>query len=465
MEILMKKDNNLEHQKKASRKIIIGNVDGESLVGETKNHTPYMLASASIVANRLSWFVEEGDILLLPYSISREFQEYMCKLLRINPDKISILSPPDSEEEKTKLLTFDILTDERLYEKVRGLAGSNDSIGILPYYFDRAVAQFAQHMNTNVYPHTVEFLLQGGSEVLNSKVEFRRIAASHNIPVAEGMNCYSKNELQKAILALITKTGSVIVKQDVNAGGDGNIVLTKNIDKKESKGAFETIYYDPNIPIEETVSYLWSKLIGFRNTALVIEVYYETVGVYYSELAVSRQNLRPLLLNFGDMRMEPVWNGFEIPTSNMEPYTLAEFISSSTALANVARERGYEGNINIDGLLTDDGKLMISEINGRNGGCSHIHYLAQKLYGENYAKDYKILTRNKIKAGKSFAKLLDLLQQDNLLVTKEYQEGVIILTEDFARTETIEYMVVGKGDINAKKIEDKALHLFESLNK
>ncbi|TBX46036.1 hypothetical protein [Bacillus thuringiensis] len=465
MEILMKKDNNLEHQKKASRKIIIGNVDGESLVGETKNHTPYMLASASIVANRLSWFVEEGDILLLPYSISREFQEYMCKLLRINPDKISILSPPDSEEEKTKLLTFDILTDERLYEKVRGLAGSNDSIGILPYYFDRAVAQFAQHMNTNVYPHTVEFLLQGGSEVLNSKVEFRRIAASHNIPVAEGMNCYSKNELQKAILALITKTGSVIVKQDVNAGGDGNIVLTKNIDKKEPKGAFETIYYDPNIPIEETVSYLWSKLIGFRNTALVIEVYYETVGVYYSELAVSRQNLRPLLLNFGDMRMEPVWNGFEIPTSNMDPYTLVEFISSSTALANVARERGYEGNINIDGLLTDDGKLMISEINGRNGGCSHIHYLAQKLYGENYAKDYKILTRNKIKAGKSLAKLLDLLQQDNLLVTKEYQEGVIILTEDFARTETIEYMVVGKGDINAKKIEDKALHLFESLNK
>ena len=108
---------------------------------------------------------------------------------------------------------------------------------------------------------------------------------------------------------------------------------------------------------------------------------------------------------------------------------------------------------------------MISEINGRNGGCSHIHYLAQKLYGENYAKDYKILTRNKIKAGKSLAKLLDLLQQDNLLVTKEYQEGVIILTEDFARTETIEYMVVGKGDINAKKIEDKALHLFESLNK
>ena len=80
----MKKDNNLEHQKKASRKIIIGNVDGESLVGETKNHTPYMLASASIVANRLSWFVEEGDILLLPYSISREFQEYMCKLLRID---------------------------------------------------------------------------------------------------------------------------------------------------------------------------------------------------------------------------------------------------------------------------------------------------------------------------------------------------------------------------------------------
>ncbi|QWG81537.1 MULTISPECIES: preATP grasp domain-containing protein [Bacillus cereus group] len=464
MKVLMTEDKNLEHQKKSGRKIIIGNVDGESLVGETKNHTPYMLASASIVANRLSWFVEEGDVLLLPYPISREFQEYMCKLLRIDPDKIHILSPNDFEEEETKLLTFDVLTDEKLYEKVQKLAGSGETLGIFPYYFDRAVAQLSKSMNTNVYPHTVEFLLQGGSEVLNSKVEFRRIAASHNIPVAEGMNCYSSRELQKSILSLITKTGSVIVKQDVNAGGDGNIVLTKDIDKKESKGAFETIYFNQNIPIEETVSYLWSKLIGFRNSALVVEVYYETVGVYYSELAVSRQNLRPLLLNFGDMRMEPVWNGFEIPTSTMDPYTLAEFISSSTALANVARERGYEGNINIDGLLTTEGKLMISEINGRNGGCSHIHFIAQKLYGENYAKDYKLLTRNKIKAGKSFAELLKLLLQEDLLVTKAYQEGVIILTEDFKRTETIEYMVVGKGDMNAKKIEDRALQLFKTLN-
>ncbi|NMH68983.1 hypothetical protein HF072_09300 [Bacillus sp. RO3] len=444
-----------------SRKIIIGNVDGESLVGDISRHTPEMFAAASIIANRLIWFVEDHDILLLPYPVSSEFLNYLCRLMKVDPGTVKHVLPPKRDPYETKLLRYDVLSNHELLAELQHLTNEYKEWGVLAYYHDRAVAELTESISTRIHPNVNEFLLQGGSEVLNSKTEFRRIAASHGIPVPPGYNCYSQSELFKLISDWIDQTGSVIVKQDVNAGGDGNIVVTKDTSIKNSKGATETLHITEENCIEDITRYLWERLIGYRNNSLVVEVYYQTLAVFYSEYHIGRRELKPTLLNFGDMRMEPVWNGFEIPTVSMNAYSLGEFISNSTILADIARERGYEGNINIDAFLTIDGQLLFSEINGRNGGCSHIHHVAQKLYGVNYADHYMILTRNKIKVGPDFQVLLRMLEDECLLVQGREQEGVIILAEDIGRTDTIEYMVVGKGKERALALEERALVVFD----
>lgn len=446
---------------KNGKKLIVGNVDGESLVGDINNHSPEMYAAASIIANRLIWFVEDNDIILLPYPVSKEFLKYLCDLMDVDYRTLNVIIPEDRKRGETKLLRYDVLTDDTFQKKISALTKDYSEWGVLSYYHDRAVAELVMNINSCIQPEVNEFFMQGGSEVLNSKTEFRRIAASHGIPVPPGYNCYSKKELSKMIVRLIKETGSVIVKQDVNAGGDGNIVVTLDTLAKESLGAVETIHLTENYTQDQAADYLWNRLFGYRNNSLVVEVYYKTTAVFYSEYNVKRHELRPTLLNFGDMRMEPVWNGFEIPTVSMNSYSLGEFISNSSALAEIARVRGYEGNLNIDAFITVDGQLLFSEINGRNGGCSHIHWVAQKLYGTNYADNYMILTRNKIEVINCFNSLIDILKEEKLLVEKEHQEGVIILTEDIGRTDTIEYMVVGKGRTRAFEIEQRVLEIFE----
>ncbi|KAA0563501.1 hypothetical protein F0342_11825 [Bacillus sp. CH30_1T] len=461
-ELLMKElPSEVTNDQNDSRKVIIGNVDGESLVGDISRHTPEMFAAASIIANRLIWFVEDHDILLLPYPVSSDFMEYLCGLMEVDTGTVKHIVPPMRDAHETKLLRYDVLSDHELQLELQNLTNGYKEWGILAYYHDRAVAELTDSIRTKIHPNVNEFLLQGGSEVLNSKTEFKRMAASHGVPVPPGYNCYSQSELFKLISDLIDQTGSVIVKQDVNAGGDGNIVVTTDTSIKNSKGATETLHISEENGIENITDYLWKRLIGYRNNSLVVEVYYQTQAVFYSEYHIGRQELKPTLLNFGDMRMEPVWNGFEIPTVSMNAYSLGEFISNSTVLADIARERGYEGNINIDAFLTMDGELLFSEINGRNGGCSHIHHVAQKLYGVNYADHYMILTRNKIKVGPDFKELLMALKDESLLVQEKGQEGVIILTEDIGRTGTIEYMVIGKGRERALILEERALAVFE----
>ncbi|MGZ0084354.1 preATP grasp domain-containing protein [Caldibacillus thermoamylovorans] len=444
-----------------TQKIVVGNVDGESLVGEPEKHTPEMKILASIIANRLTWLAKENDILLMPYPISKNFLNYVQRLMNVELDSVKCLTPARDSFE-AKLLTYETLANSDLQNELRKLMKMNSEAKwvVEPYFFDRAVANLARSLNIEMKEHKLDFFLQGGAELLNSKAEFRRIASAYNIPIAEGVNCYSVHELKRALHQYIKKTGSVIVKQDINAGGDGNIVITFD-DREQSLGAIQTFNIKQKSELDDLAIQIWNRQIGTRNRVIVVETYYETKSVFYSELEIREGHLRPYLLNFGDMRMEPVWNGFIIPTKSLKEYALSEFVSCSMQLAEIARKRGYIGKINCDGILTTDGRVLITEINGRLGGCTHIHVVAEKLYGTNYGDHYCILTRNKIKVGYSFVELLEVLDKAGLLVKQAHQEGVIILTEDTERSKTIEYMIVGSSYQKAIELEKRAEKIFE----
>lgn len=442
------KKNTVDTIQENTRKLIIGNVGAESLVGEPDKLSEKNSAMWTSFSYRLAWLLEKGDILLIPKQISDEFLTYILSLKGLNKEDIYVVVPENVHYKQ--LLTYETLNAPSLKTQLSTLM-EGDKWEVIPYLFDRAVAQLIKDLPVNIKPHVREYFLQGGSEVLNSKVEYRRIAGAYNIPVPEGLNCYTMQELYNAVKELITKTGSVIVKQDLNASGQGNIAITYN-NNDESPGAFKTIQINDRSDVETISNNIWEELTGVLNTKLVVETYYETVSVFYAELEVKEGTLRPYLLNHGDMRMEPVWNGFEIPTASLGPYAIGEFICNCTKLTEIVMQRGYVGLINIDGFLTKDGVVMISEINGRTGGSTHVHSVAKDLYGENYGDSYTILTQNKVSIGDTaFGELLNRLKDLDLLASKN-KEGVILLNDE-QQSKTIEYMVVGESREKAYNLE------------
>jgi hypothetical protein len=117
---------------------------------------------------------------------------------------------------------------------------------------------------------------------------------------------------------------------------------------------------------------------------------------------------------------------------------------------------GYSGYLNCDAILIPSGQVVFNEVNGRIGGCTHIHDLATRLFGDGYADRMTLLTRNKIKTG-PFEEVLAVLDREDLLYRAGDEEGVVILTEDTTRTGTIEYLIAAESRADARDLERRTL--------
>jgi hypothetical protein len=438
-------------------RLFVGNVDNEHMVGEPSRFTFEMRCTSSIVANRLLWLCSDGDAIVLPYRISEAFVDYVFAITGVTRSSTTVVVP-DGGEVETQLLTHEVLSDGALLSRIRSAMPDPASWTLMPYYFDRSVAWLARELGTGDDARLCEYFRQGGAEALNSKVAFRRMAAAHDIPVPSGSSCSSAAMVGSALRDLIEETGAAIVKQDLNAGGDGNAIVAMG-DAPRPLGAVEVISAWQPADLDPIAERLWTNLTGPRNVELVVETYYPDSRSFYSELHIA-PGRRPRLLNFGEMRMEPVWMGFEIPCSTLGTHGLTEFLSSSVSLGEVARTMGYSGYLNCDAVLTKCGRVLFNEVNGRLGGCTHIHSLAAQLFGEDYANNFTLLTRNKNKTG-PFEQVIEALDREGLLYTRGDDSGVIVATEDTERTGTLEYLIAAASAAEARELERAALAILD----
>jgi hypothetical protein len=307
-----------------------------------------------------------------------------------------------------------------------------------------------------------DFLRCGGAETFNSKVLFRQLAATVNAPVPSGRVASSEQELAVALRVLLPDTGRVIIKQEINSGGAGNTVVTR-YDESTLTGASRVLQSAAETPAEfaAVAAELWPLVALQRNVRVVVEAYHQAAHVYYSELWVPGPAGAPRLLNFGEMRMEPTFIGFEIPGQQMLPADLGDMASHSMNLAREAGRRGFVGYINIDSITTTDGRLFFNEVNGRMGCCTNIDYLARVLVGEDYTRERVVLTYNWIEVH-DFASAVRALETAGVAFDPETKTGVIIAVEDVARCQAIDYMVIGLDVEHARELEKQALIAFET---
>ena len=110
------------------------------------------------------------------------------------------------------------------------------------------------------------------------------------------------------------------------------------------------------------------------------------------------------------------------------------------------------GPLNVDGIVTESGTVLFNEVNGRFGGSSHVHYLAELAIGPDYGDQVAVLTRNKI-AAPHFRDALEILEAEGLAFSRKTGEGIIITGEDTARTGNLGFMTIGATRARAEALE------------
>ena len=429
-------------------KIIIANVDSDAMCGTDME--PEIHALSSMCCCRLIALAEDDDLVVLPHSVSDAYIGYVNRLLGRNLSRDNVIVPRRGDEEQI-ILNFDSLCDGDVERQIAERVGSVRGWELEAYFLDRAVIHLAERLDLALDSRTRGYLRAGGAESYNSKVLFRQFAAACGVPIAEGRMASTAAELGRAVAELLNRTGRVMIKQDTNSGSAGNTAIT-TFDEDRLTGAWQVKRVPDGADVEKFATWLWPQIAVQRNTRVVVEVYHLSEQALYSELLVRGPGVAPLLLNFGEMRMEPTFIGFEIPSQRLSQFDIGEMISHSANLARAAADAGFTGYMNVDSILTMTGKIMFTEVNGRMGDCTHIDYWARKLLGDDYGRNHVLLTRNWIGAS-SFEDTLNALDEAGVSYSHETKSGVILPIEDVDRSGTFDYMVIGDTLEHALAIE------------
>ena len=442
------------------RKIIISNVDNECMLGDIHAVPSSVFESTAIVSFRLLWLARAGDIVVLPRWPSPKFVEYIQEVMGTDFSKVSFIVPKIIRDSRASI-TSEVLLSRDVLSEVRKLLEVNCSARwtLLPYYFTPAVARFGLKLAEDYVVSLPPFNSEGGAELLNQKTVFRKIAAGIGVSFALGVVVDNFDDLLSAVESFIGYTGTVIVKQDRSAGGDGNYAITST-DCSCFKGVTKVLLLS-QVSVVDAVGVIIREIATKGNEALTVEVYYDSSAVIYSEYYLDTcRNVE--YLNHGVMRMWPLWSGFEIPGC-IPSRSQSNFIHQSTKLASLASHLGYCGHFNVDAIVTDSGEVVFTEINGRTGGCTHVHVVAEHLLGSNYLNTHQITTFNKVYV-RSLSDFLDTINENTLHFSQDTGRGVVVLSSDQSGDVVVlELMFVGADADDVSKVESVARVLADSI--
>ncbi|MFF9430863.1 hypothetical protein [Streptomyces sp. NPDC014746] len=465
-------------------RLIIGNVTSEYMFGcALESFGAKGSAKQHAISTRTAWLLRDGDALLTHRPLTEEFRDYLAATLGLDLSTVTFLSASEEGGGGTEtgagaegsagaeggaFLDHDTLLSPGLLGRLRDLTGPDWQL--LPYLYDRTIAELARRLELAPDDHPA-FFDQGGSDVFNSKSFFRIWAEGLGVPVAPGRVCRNRAATARAVLDLLPHTGAVIVKEDFSASGYGNVLFTHDPDIP-ALGASTTHRVTSASTVEDVERLLAGSFpavavtrdfpAGLRPSETVVEAYYPYSRTLYSEVDVPAPPTAPTVLNHGDMRMEPVWNGFAIPPLDLPATAESTMLHWSREMARYLQTTGYRGYVNCDSILTADGRLLFNEVNARVGGCTHVDAAARHLLGDDYQVHHTVLTRNDLPCT-DFGKLAWATGQDPLLSPDGGSTGALLLVDDAPWTGTVQYLVHGDTPAAAARAEERLRALAENL--
>jgi hypothetical protein len=437
-------------------KILFANPNSRAMVARPEDVPPDVRPFYDAIGDRLLWTLERGDLAVIPGAVNKDFLSYLAGTLGLLPEEFTVLSLRDYGGAGWYPGNRPELVAE-LRSRIEESGLGADRWTASCYLHDRDIAGWQRALGLDT--ELAGPFAQNMVELVNTKSVFRAIALASGVPVPEGLVADPGEELVDAVTGLLPRTGSVIIKQDQNSGGDGNVLITTDPDVV-GLGAYQVLRLDRagRAAVHEALDGIGlARSPGLpRYTCaarIIVEVYHPHSTTLSSEVYVPAYTA-PVLMNYGYMRMEPVWKGYVFPPQDMPGPLHAELCAHSQQIAILAQRLGYQGLMNIDAVVDPSGRMLFTEFNGRAGGATNIDVIARRLVGQDYMRSHVVMSHNSLPA-RSLAGLLDHLSGQDMLFAPDRGSGVVVATDSSMTTGTVEIVSFGTDRREAEQLETR----------
>ncbi|MEV0191056.1 peptide ligase PGM1-related protein [Kitasatospora purpeofusca] len=436
--------------------LCIANNRTEEMVGDLTGMSPLEQRFAGCGAQRMLWWAEDGDVLVLPWGPDPDYLAYVTGLTGVRAGSLTFVVPPPGAL-GDQMLTTDRLADPAFRAELGRVVSGRSVKQVLAISPNGAVAELAAALGLAYAMPGQAFAAQGGNALVNSKAGFRAVAAGVGVPIPPGRVAGSPAEVEDAIERLLGQGHSVMVKVEFQAGGFGNEVLARD-ERVDPAGAERVVVLADRAAVTGYVAGRWTWLTGGRSQRVVVERYFAGSVPLYAQFDIGDAGV--VLAGCGEMLMRPVVVGEITPPVTPDAGVRAELVAQGARLCEALRVIGYRGTVSADAVLTPEGEIRFHESNGRLTGSSHLHdVFFGRLLREEHRGSRHILELAGLKVP-SFAEAVAGIAAAGLAFSPETGTGVLFSC-DFAPADgSVMYCAVAGSPEAARALEAALLALF-----
>jgi hypothetical protein len=341
----------------------------------------FLLPKADVRAwtQRILWFAEDGDVLLLKSTPNPDFVAHVTSLTGVDASTLRIHIAPGASVEGN----FDgwALLDKAFQDAVfEDLGGVTEVLALWP---SSQVAWLAESLEVGAALPGSAFIKQGGGEVANSKAVFRAVAAAAGVPIPDGGVCRTLVDAVQLSSHLLLHSDALIVKRAFGGAGAANEILAVcdglrtshagNRGATRIKRSAEALwaYWDSR----------WGWASDDETHPFVVEAFIRDARSVYVEFSCDAAGVGPgrvgeLLFGDGALTRE-VFPAHDIPAD-----ALVALHRHGDRLARAYWHMGYRGPFSADAVLTVDGRVLFTEVNAQYTGSTHLYrVIADRVVG------------------------------------------------------------------------------------
>jgi hypothetical protein len=330
-------------------RLLIGNVIDEAIRrgGDTSGYV-----------QRVFWLAEEGDAVIVPAPPDRAFLDHVTEITGRRHEAMHIEVVGESQADAAAAIGRHAAVTE-----------------VLPLWPSRAAARLARAMGLAHQLPGCHFLAQGGGELVNSKANFRSLAAAAGAPTAHGGVCYTPAEGVTAVREIIDRGRAAVVKQAHNGSGNGNEIVSADRLATAHVGArhSHTLAGRPDA-IERYWRDRWAWASADGRFPVVVEELLPDCRSVYAEYHVSDAAVEATgsgVLHYADRVLSR--QTVPIPPGVMSPKSHETLVALGLRLARLYRDIGYRGYLSADALVDDSGDIAFTEVNAQVSGSVHLY--------------------------------------------------------------------------------------------
>ncbi len=402
---------------------------------------------------------EENMIFILPHAVDIQFLEYYFQLFGKKNFRFLIPS------QHSGIICDDILKDESIIDAlvtaanglkrltIKSYTTSQQLLNLVTFLRSKGLSIFTPDAPEEEDAWTINFY---GSKSGIRQLSQQSRATEPDFIMPDGIVVSGIIDASRIAANKYIKEHGVVIKTNKGHSGAGVLIIREG-----------------ELPLEYTacqkkILSLLKKDDYWRLFPIVIESF---ISINYSigggspsvEYRIQKNGHVEFLFS-GGMRVskDGVFRGMEINNELISDQLTARMVDTGFYIAEQYRANGYRGYFDVDFVAAKNGQLYVTESNVRRTGGTHVHCVAEKLFGKDFMYLTYILSNNNYEFTQdheyTFSEVLSLLSP--ILFDKQSREGIVLISENLLSYHKLAYIIFGKNKKRAYELETQMEQLL-----